>query len=137
MGSRRSWPRPYLDSSTLRRGQFYFFGTMFNQDLFSNRFPNLQKYSLPLAIYWEKLNSLLETTKINVLFRGFPVDDKLSFPLHKQVTLVPDLQHELFPEFFSAESWRRVARTSRVLSAEWCCRNDLGVQPLRHHGALP
>ena len=85
------------------RDQFYFFGTMFNQDLFSNRFPNLQKYSLPLAAYWERLESLLATTKIDVLFRGFPVDDKLSFPLHKQVTLVPDLQHELYPEFFNAE----------------------------------
>jgi glycosyltransferase involved in cell wall biosynthesis len=83
--------------------QFYFFGTMFNQDLFSNRFPNLQKYSLPLATYWESLDSLLVTKKIDVLFRGFPVDDKLSFPLHKQVTLVPDLQHELYPEFFNAE----------------------------------
>jgi glycosyltransferase involved in cell wall biosynthesis len=83
--------------------QFYFFGTMFNQDLFSNRFPNLQKYSLPLSTYWESLDSLLVTKKIDVLFRGFPVDDKLSFPLHKQVTLVPDLQHELYPEFFNAE----------------------------------
>jgi len=76
---------------------------MFNQDLFSNQFPNLRKYSLPLAAYWERLESLLGTTKIDVLFRGFPVDDELSFPLHKQVTLVPDLQHELYPEFFSAE----------------------------------
>jgi glycosyltransferase involved in cell wall biosynthesis len=85
------------------RDQFYFFGTMFNQDLFTNRFPNLQKYSLPLATYWERLDSLLVTTRIDVLFRGFPIDDKLSFPLHKQVTLVPDLQHELYPEFFNAE----------------------------------
>ena len=82
--------------------EFHFFGTMFNQDLFSNEFPNLRKYSLPLAAYWERLDSLLATTKIDVLFRGFPVDDELSFPLHKQVTLVPDLQHELYPEFFSA-----------------------------------
>jgi glycosyltransferase involved in cell wall biosynthesis len=85
------------------RDEFYFFGTMFNQDLFSNQFPNLRKYSLPLAAYWERLESLLATTKIDVLFRGFPVDDELSFPLYKQVTLVPDLQHDLYPEFFNAE----------------------------------
>jgi glycosyltransferase involved in cell wall biosynthesis len=85
------------------RDEFYFFGTMFNQDLFSNQFPNLRKYSLPLAAYWERLESLLGTTKIDVLLRGFPVDDELSFALHKQVTLVPDLQHELYPGFFSAE----------------------------------
>jgi glycosyltransferase involved in cell wall biosynthesis len=83
--------------------EFYFFGTMFNQDLLSNQFPNLRKYSLPLATYWERLESLLATTKIDVLLRGFPVDDELNFPLHKQVTLVPDLQHELYPEFFSPE----------------------------------
>ena len=46
--------------------EFHFFGTMFNQDLFSNEFPNLRKYSLPLAAYWERLDSLLATTKIDV-----------------------------------------------------------------------
>jgi glycosyltransferase involved in cell wall biosynthesis len=86
------------------RDHFYFFGTIFNQDLFSNQFSNLHKYSLPLYNYWENLESLLATTKIDVLFRGFPVDDKLSFPLNKQVTLVPDLQHEVYPEFFNAET---------------------------------
>ena len=39
------------------RDQFYFFGTMFNQELFSNRFPSLQKYSVPLVTYWERLES--------------------------------------------------------------------------------
>src|SRR5262245_41118792 len=83
--------------------RFCFFGTMFNQDLVSNQFSNVQKYSLPFTTYWERLEPLLAAIKIDVLFRGFPVDDKLSFPLHKQVVLVPDLVHELRPEFFNTE----------------------------------
>src|SRR6266508_212231 len=84
------------------RDHFYFFGTIFNQDLFSDRWPNFQKYSLPLPTYWSSVESLLANEKVDVLFRSFPVDDTLSFPLHKQVTLVLDLQHEQYPDFFSA-----------------------------------
>src|SRR5262245_44332079 len=64
---------------------FYFFGTIFNQNLFLDRFPNLRKYSLPLPIYWKSVESLLMNEKVDVLFRSFPADDTLSFPLRKQI----------------------------------------------------
>jgi hypothetical protein len=62
------------------------------------------------------VDSLLTTIKTDVLFQDFPVDDKLSLPLHKQATLVPDLRHELYREFFNAE-------TSSVRRRPASCRN--------------
>jgi hypothetical protein len=62
------------------------------------------------------VDSLLTTIKIDVFLQGFPVDDKLSLPLHKQATLVPDLQYELYREFFNAE-------TSAACRRPASCRN--------------
>jgi len=83
------------------RDQFHLFGTIFNQDLFSDQFPNVRRYSLPFPNYWQHVERFLNTEVIDVLFRCYPADDPLEFPLSKQVTLVPDLQHEKYPEFFS------------------------------------
>ena len=59
-------------------------------------------HSVPLPTYWSSVESLLANEKVDVLFRCFPVEDTLSFPLRKQVTFVPDLAHEHYPDFFNA-----------------------------------
>jgi glycosyltransferase involved in cell wall biosynthesis len=82
--------------------QFYLLGTIFNQGLFADGLSNVQKFSLPLSTYWSAVETLLTEHEIDVLFRSFPVADPLKFPLRKQIVLVPDLQHEVFPQFFSA-----------------------------------
>jgi glycosyltransferase involved in cell wall biosynthesis len=81
--------------------QFYLLGTIFNQDLFADDLPNVQKFSLPLASYWSAAEELFSQHGIDVLFRSFPVADTLKFPLRKQTVLIPDLQHEALPQFFT------------------------------------
>jgi len=81
--------------------QFYFFGTIFNQDLFPKKFPNVTSFSLPMPPYWARLDNILHREGIDVLFRSFPAADTLGFPLRKQIAFVTDLQHEEFPEFFT------------------------------------
>ncbi|WP_353861954.1 glycosyltransferase [Azospirillum formosense] len=43
----------------------------------------------------------MDDEAIDVLFRSFPNDDDLTFPLSRQIVLIPDLQHEFYPEFFT------------------------------------
>src|SRR5439155_5466559 len=88
--------------ATAPRDQFYLLGTIFNQDLFADDLSNVQKFSLPLSSYWSAAEAALTQHGIDVLFRSFPVADSLKFPLRKQIVLVPDLQHEAFPQFFTA-----------------------------------
>jgi glycosyltransferase involved in cell wall biosynthesis len=44
---------------------------------------------------------------VEVLFRTYPVEEKLFFPAGNQVMLMPDLQHEEMPECFPPESLAR------------------------------
>jgi glycosyltransferase involved in cell wall biosynthesis len=81
--------------------EFYFFGTKHNQNIFPHISGNVRRYSLEKNKYWAKLDKALLKKQIDVLFRCYPVSDSLSFPLRKQVVFVPDLQHEVFPQFFS------------------------------------
>jgi len=83
--------------------EFHFFGTIFNKTLFPPIAPNMRWHSLPLGpSYWARLDSLLRETRIDVLFRSFPLSDPLEFPLRKQVCNIPDLAHEALPHLFSA-----------------------------------
>src|SRR5262249_49910336 len=53
---------------------------------------------------------------VDVLFRGYPLEQHVDFPLHRQVVEIPDIQHEYFPEFFDADCLRsRRAAFSLVL----------------------
>ena len=90
--------------------EFHFFGTMFNCSLFQDEASNVRRHTLPLRTYWERLDTLLYETSIDVLFRSFPLSDHLRFPLRRQVCFVPDLQHEVYPGFFSAEELARRRR---------------------------
>src|SRR5437660_729022 len=67
------------------RDQFHLFGTIFNQDLFLEQFPNVRKHSLPFPNYWQGVEHFLDAESIDVLFRCYPADDPLEFPLSKQV----------------------------------------------------
>lgn len=82
--------------------QFHIFGTMFNQDLVPVSAPNVTHYTLPLGNFYPSLQGVLDAEDIDVLYRPFPNEDELTFPLHKQVVFIPDLQHESFPDFFDA-----------------------------------
>lgn len=41
---------------------------------------------------------------IEVLIRAYPLEEHPDFPLYKQIFVIPDIQHEYFPEFFSRQA---------------------------------
>jgi len=82
--------------------QFHLLGTMFNCDILGEC-ANLVSHSFPLSSFWRDSEALLARERIDVLFRSYPVEDPLTFPVGRQVVFVPDLQHEQFPQFFGAD----------------------------------
>lgn len=82
--------------------RFHVYGTAFSNGLVEFGRPNVAVDVLPLRDTWPALQRNLARDDIDVLFRAYPTPDTLRFPLSKQVVFVPDLQHERFPEFFSA-----------------------------------
>src|SRR3954451_21255743 len=84
--------------------RFHIFGTMFNQDLVPVALPNVTHYTLPLDTYYAAQQGILDAERIDVLYRPFPNEDDLTFPLGKQIVFIPDLQHEFFPDFFDADT---------------------------------
>jgi len=88
--------------------EFVVFCTLFNRGLLDSVPPNGRVHVVPTLHYVQELNR--RAREVDVLFRGYPVEDDLDFPLFRQVFLVPDIQHEIFPHFFEPE----VLRSRRV-----------------------
>ncbi|MCW5772845.1 MAG: hypothetical protein KIT16_14470, partial [Rhodospirillaceae bacterium] len=82
--------------------RFYVYGTAFSNGLIDFTLTNAVVEVLPLRETWQALQRNLARDDIEVLFRAYPAPDELRFPMSKQVVFVPDLQHERFPEFFTA-----------------------------------
>ena len=57
-----------------------------------------------------RLDAGLAHQRADVLFRPFPLDDALAFPPGRRFVLLPDLQHEDHPAFFSEEERARRSR---------------------------
>jgi|GEM_PF-313537 len=90
---------------------FLVFCTPFNRSLFEYSGDNVTYHSLPISNYYQSLDRIAETEKLPVLFRCYPIEDHiLKFPPRRQIFLIPDNQHETFPEFFEPE----VLRSRRV-----------------------
>ncbi len=97
--------------------QFMVFCTPFNRSLIEYEAEHVRYFSLPIANYFQHLDHIATDENIDVLFRAYPMEDTLQFPLRKQIFLIPDNQHETFPEFFSSEVLRiRRAAFSKALS---------------------
>lgn len=111
--------------------EFHFFGIERNRTIFPDESSNVRRYSLGEDVYWSRLEALLLDLQIDVLFRSYPISDPLSFPLERQVCFVPDLQHEIFPQFFSEEDLaERRASFSRLL------QGSAAVGTLSHHARV-
>ncbi len=89
--------------------EFFVYGTIFNRGLVDPQSANVVTEALPLdlASAWRSLDGSLARDKVDVLFRSYPVLDTLAFPLGRQIVLIPDLQHDFFPEFFNAENLKQ------------------------------
>ena len=95
--------RDVVTAAVLGHGehQWCVFTTIFNTELIEISAPNLAIVPLPLSSFWSQLDFQIAERGIDVLFRSYPVLDSLQFPLHRQLVLIPDIQHELLPEFFA------------------------------------
>jgi len=87
---------------------FVVFCTVFNRELISIDAPNIEILTLPLEHYFSELSRQARSHQIDVLFRGYPTLENPNIPLERQIFLIPDLQHEYYPEFF--DSHARVSR---------------------------
>src|SRR5947209_3218574 len=97
--------------------QFVCFNTVFNRGLFGTVPANVELNTLSLGSYFEDVGRLCADKQVDVLFRGYPLEQNVDFPLHRQVVEIPDMQHEYFPDFFDAECLRsRRAAFTRVLA---------------------
>lgn len=86
--------------------EYTIFCTIFNSGLINTNEKRVNIITLPISNYYSELDRFIEEFKIEILFRSFPAEDDLKFPLSKQLILIPDLQHEIFPEFFISDILR-------------------------------
>jgi glycosyltransferase involved in cell wall biosynthesis len=87
--------------------EFLVFCTAFNRGELEYEGAHVRYFSSNTYAYFSELDRLATEEGIDVLFRMYPMDDPLVFPLEKQIFLIPDNQHETFPEFFHPEDLRR------------------------------
>jgi glycosyltransferase involved in cell wall biosynthesis len=85
------------------RHEVVLFCTCRNEAAFRKSFPQTPLHVLPTANYFPALDGFAASLGIDVLFRSYPFITNLAFPLRRQVVLIPDIQHEYFPSFFTPE----------------------------------
>ncbi len=85
---------------------YIIFCTIFSRGLLSLKTDNASFITLPVEKYYSELDRIAEKYNISLLFRGYPLIADLGFPLSKQIFLIPDIQHETFPEFFTEQVLR-------------------------------
>jgi glycosyltransferase involved in cell wall biosynthesis len=81
--------------------QFVVYATLFNSDFFGAVPDNVRVDVLPPHDYWQEIGRRTTADAIDVLFRGYPGPTIDAFDIARQIVLVPDIQHEHFPEFFA------------------------------------
>ncbi len=86
--------------------EFLIFCTAVNRSLLNYEAGHVRYYSLPVASYFKDMDLILMKEEIQVLFRAYPMEDTLQFPLNRQIIFIPDNQHETYPHFFAAEALR-------------------------------
>lgn len=79
------------------------FCTVFSCSLLPSGADNVQFLTLPIDTYYAELDRIAKKYSLALLFRGYPLTTPLAFPLSRQIFLIPDIQHETFPEFFTQQ----------------------------------
>jgi glycosyltransferase involved in cell wall biosynthesis len=98
--------------------EFFVFTTIFNHSLLGETIPpNVERVTLPGASFLSDMARFCSDRRIDVLLR-YPIEADLDYPLDRQLFFVPDLQHEMFPEFFPPSELRsRRLAYGRALAA--------------------
>ena len=79
------------------------FCTVFSRSLLPSGADNVQFLTLPIDTYYAELDRIAKKHDLALIFRGYPSTSPLAFPLSRQIFLIPDIQHETFPEFFTRQ----------------------------------
>jgi glycosyltransferase involved in cell wall biosynthesis len=79
------------------------FCTTAHAGLFPALPPQVERVPLPADGFFRRLAEELPRRRLDVLFRSFPQNAPAGLPPSRQIVLVPDLQHEFFPQFFSPQ----------------------------------
>jgi len=83
--------------------QYFVFATIYNRNLLKKEYPHVKFFSLPASTFFQEVDRIIAFEQISILFRSYPMVASLSFPLQRQIFLIPDVQHERFPEFFAPD----------------------------------
>jgi glycosyltransferase involved in cell wall biosynthesis len=93
---------------------FVVFSTVFNRELLTADAPNVEVITLPLNGFFAELGRMAHEREVDVLIRSYPTVEEVDFPLKQQIFLLPDVQHEYYPEFFDAISLNTRRRAFRT-----------------------
>ena len=85
---------------------YYLFTTINNRGLMEPVPESVHNITLPASTFYRQVDRFVKTKDIDIFFRVYPLDEDLEFSLSKQIFFVPDIQHEIFPEFFKATDLR-------------------------------
>lgn len=85
---------------------YYLFTTINNRGLMEPVQESVHNITLPASTFYRQVDHLVKTKDIDIFFRVYPLDEDLEFSLSKQIVFVPDIQHEIFPEFFTSTDLR-------------------------------
>jgi glycosyltransferase involved in cell wall biosynthesis len=94
------------------------FGTPANEGLFSNLPSHVHRLTLPVDgnLFFPLLDVQASVLQLDVLMSTYPFEPELTFPRARQLVVIPDIQHDFFPEFFTPEALRaRRAAFAKVL----------------------
>lgn len=74
-----------------------------NTEMFAGTPSNVEILVPPPEMYFQQLDHLYQAGRLDVVIRSYPLHGCCKVPLHKQIYLIPDLQHEAYPEFFDPQ----------------------------------
>ena len=96
---------------------YYLFTNFNNRGLLEPTPKSVHNITLPAPTFYRQVDHFAKTKGIDMLFRVYPLEEDFEFSLSKQIVFVPDMQHEIFPEFFTATDLRARRRAfGKVLS---------------------
>ncbi|MGD1276227.1 MAG: glycosyltransferase [Tepidisphaeraceae bacterium] len=86
--------------------QFVVFCTIFSRSVIGQAPANVTIETIPGFRFYQRIDEAAATGAIDVLFRSYPMEAPLNAPWEKQIVLIPDLQHDVYPEFYTPEVLR-------------------------------
>ena len=80
---------------------------------------NVTRVLLRAESFWRDLGSAAIRDRVDVLFRSYPIDEPVAFPMDRQLFMIPDLLHETLPATLSTEivNRRRLAFAAAISKA--------------------